>query len=90
MKELTKQQTKVDDSLQKEKLAQIDKLKTFTFSSDIKVLKEELDLLGENYSVDAGGDFIIEEEFEDISYHQKDFKPTHFIWFHFLPSCNVK
>ena len=27
--------------MQKEKLAQIDKLKTFTFSSDIKVLKEE-------------------------------------------------
>lgn len=29
------------EAMQKEKLAQIDKLKTFTFSSDIKVLKEE-------------------------------------------------
>jgi len=47
--------------------------------STTTILKEELDLLGENYSVDAGGDFIPEEEFEDISYHQKDFKPTHFI-----------
>jgi len=43
------------------------------------ILKEELDLLQENYSVDAGGDFIPEEELDDISYHQKDFKPTHFI-----------
>ena len=47
--------------------------------STTTILKEELDLLEENYSVDAGGDFIPEEEFEDISYHQKDFKPTHFI-----------
>lgn len=43
------------------------------------ILKEELDLLEGNYSVDAGGDFIPEEEFDDISYHQKDFRPTHFI-----------
>ncbi len=47
--------------------------------STSSILKEELDLLQENYSVDADGDFIPEEEFDDISYHQKDFKPTHFI-----------
>ncbi len=43
------------------------------------ILKEELDLLEEHYSVDGGGDFIPEEEFDDISYQQKYFKQTHFI-----------
>lgn len=43
------------------------------------ILKEELDLLNEDYTVDAGGDFILNEELDDISYKQKSFKPTHFI-----------
>lgn len=43
------------------------------------ILKEELDLLNEDYTIDAGGDFILDEELDDISYKQKSFKPTHFI-----------
>ncbi len=44
-----------------------------------EILKEELDLLNEDYTVDADGDFILDEELDDISYKQKSFKPTHFI-----------
>jgi len=43
------------------------------------ILKEELDLLNEDYTIDAGGDFILDEELDDISYKQKSFKPTHYI-----------
>jgi len=43
------------------------------------ILNEELNLLEERYSVDGGGDFILEDEFDAISYHQKYFKQTPFI-----------
>ncbi len=52
------------------------------FSDDVNIddiLKEEMELLNEDYTVDAGGDFILNEELDDISYKQKSFKPTHFI-----------
>ena len=39
------------EAMQKEKLAQIDKLKTFTFSSDIKVLKEEYNNFWDTWKV---------------------------------------
>ena len=37
------------------------------------ILKEELDLLNEDYSVEADGDYIFDEDLEDISYKQKSF-----------------
>lgn len=43
------------------------------------ILKEELGLLKEDYSVEADGDYIFDEDLDDISYKQKSFKPTHFI-----------
>jgi DNA-directed RNA polymerase specialized sigma24 family protein len=43
------------------------------------IVKEELDLLNEDYSVDGNGHFVLIEELPDISYHQKDFKPKHYI-----------
>ena len=36
------------------------------------ILEEELRLLEENFTIDAGNDLIMDEELEDISYHQKD------------------
>ncbi len=52
----------------------------FTNTINIEdIVKEELELLNEDYTVDAGGDFILDEELDDISYKQKGFKPTHFI-----------
>ena len=52
------------------------------FPDDIAIdviLKEELDLLKENYSVEADGDYIFDEDLDDISYKQNSFKSTHFI-----------
>ena len=43
------------------------------------ILKEELDLLKEDFTVDADGDLVLIEELSDISYHKKDFKPKHYI-----------
>lgn len=43
------------------------------------IVKEELDLLNEDYSVDGNGHFVLIKELPDISYHQKDFKPKHYI-----------
>ena len=81
------------EELNKESLRKILFLKTIAKLSEIKktekksessisttsILNEELDLLNKNYSVDAGGGFITQEEFNDLSYHQKDFKPKNFI-----------
>lgn len=46
------------------------------------VLKAELNLLNENYSVEADGDYVFDEELDDISYRQNSFRPTHFILDH--------
>jgi len=43
------------------------------------IVKEELALLKEDFTVDADGDLVLVEELPDISYHQKDFKPKHYI-----------
>lgn len=52
------------------------------FAEDINIeliLKDELNLLKENYSVEADGDYIFDEELDDISYKQNSFNPAHFI-----------
>ncbi|WP_299528037.1 hypothetical protein [uncultured Lutibacter sp.] len=52
------------------------------FPNDISIdaiLKEELDLLNEDYSVEADGDYIFDEDLDDISYKQNSFKSAHFI-----------
>ena len=36
------------------------------------ILEEELRLLEENFTIDAGNELIMDEDLEDISYHQKD------------------
>jgi len=51
---------------------------TSNFTVD-DILKEELDLLNEEYSVEADGDYIFNKDLDDISYKQKSFKSTHFI-----------
>jgi len=43
------------------------------------ILKDELNLLKENYSVEADGDYIFDEDLDDISYKQNSFNPAHFI-----------
>jgi len=43
------------------------------------ILKEELNLLKENYSVEAGGDYIFNEDLDDISYQQNGFTSAQFI-----------
>jgi DNA-directed RNA polymerase specialized sigma24 family protein len=43
------------------------------------IVKEELDLLKEDFSVDGNGHLVMIDELPDISYHQKDFKPKHYI-----------
>jgi len=45
-----------------------------------KILKEELQLLEEKFTVDADFDLIMEEELTDISYKQKDFKKSIFLY----------
>lgn len=52
------------------------------FADDINIdtiLRNELDLLKEDYSVEADGDYIFDEELDDISYQQNSFNPVHFI-----------
>ncbi len=52
------------------------------FPNDLSIdaiLKEELDLLNEDYSVEADGDYIFDEDLDDISYKQSSFKSAHFI-----------
>ena len=43
------------------------------------ILKDELNLLKEGYSVEADGDYIFDEDLNDISYQQDSFAPAHFI-----------
>jgi hypothetical protein len=43
------------------------------------ILKDELNLLKEDYSVEADGDYIFDEDLDDISYKQNNFNPSHFI-----------
>ncbi len=52
------------------------------FADDINIdtiLKEELNLLNEDYSVEADGDYVFDEDLDDISYKQDSFKVTNFI-----------
>ena len=44
------------------------------------ILNNELKQLEEKYTVDANLDLIMEEELDDISYHQKDFKKTNILY----------
>jgi DNA-directed RNA polymerase specialized sigma24 family protein len=58
----------------------IDKENQFSKSINLDaVLKEELNLLNEDYSVEADGDYVFDEELDDISYKQNNFNPSHFI-----------
>lgn len=58
----------------------IEKENQFTETINIDtILKEELNLLKEDYSVEADGDYIFDEDLDDISYKQDSFKPNHFI-----------
>jgi len=41
-----------------------------------KILEEELALMEEKFTVDADWDLIMNEELDDISYHQDDFGPS--------------
>lgn len=50
-----------------------------TVSTD-KILHQELNKLKERFTVDADGDFVMNEELSDISYQQKGFKPQLFIY----------
>ncbi|MDO9276609.1 MAG: hypothetical protein Q7T92_13825 [Lutibacter sp.] len=43
------------------------------------VLKDELNSLKEGYSIEADGDYVFEEDLDDISYIQNSFNPGHFI-----------
>jgi hypothetical protein len=43
------------------------------------ILKDELDLLNEDYSIEADGDYVFDEELDDISYKQNNFNPSRFI-----------
>jgi len=45
-----------------------------------KILKEELKMLNEDYTVDADGDLILLEELDDISYKQDEFKRKTFLF----------
>ncbi|MFO7674629.1 MAG: hypothetical protein R6V74_13055 [Lutibacter sp.] len=52
------------------------------FAEDLNIdtiLKDELNLLKENYSVEADGNYIFDEDFDDISNNQNRFNPRHFI-----------
>lgn len=78
--------TTVDLKLQlfklvKEKLDLIFKKEAWhqkTVSTD-KILHQELNKLKEKYTVDADGDFIMNEELNDISYQQKNFTSQLFL-----------
>ena len=43
------------------------------------ILKDEMNSLKENYSIEADGDYVFDEELDDISYKQNSFNPAHFI-----------
>lgn len=45
-----------------------------------KILHQELNKLKERFTFNADGDFVMNEELNDISYHQKDFIPQLFIY----------
>jgi DNA-directed RNA polymerase specialized sigma24 family protein len=52
------------------------------FSEDLNIdtiLKDELNLLKEEYSVEADGDYIFDEDLDDISYKQNSFTLAQFI-----------
>jgi DNA-directed RNA polymerase specialized sigma24 family protein len=52
------------------------------FSEDLNIdtiLKDELNLLKEEYSVEADGDYIFDEDLDDISYKQNSFTIDQFI-----------
>ncbi|MDD3723339.1 MAG: hypothetical protein PHW92_12810 [Lutibacter sp.] len=52
------------------------------FAEDLNIdtiLKDELNLLKEEYSVEADGDYIFDEDLDDISYKQNSFTPAQFI-----------
>lgn len=52
------------------------------FADDINIdaiLKDELNLLKEDYSVEADGDYIFDEDLDDISCQQNRFNPVKFI-----------
>ena len=50
-----------------------------TISTD-KILHQELNKLKERFTFNADGDFVMNEELNDISYQQKDFVPQLFIY----------
>jgi DNA-directed RNA polymerase specialized sigma24 family protein len=43
------------------------------------ILKDEMNSLKEDYSIEADGDYIFDEDLDDISYKQNNFNPVHFI-----------
>ncbi len=52
------------------------------FSEDLNIdtiLRDELNLMKEDYSVEADGDYIFDEDLDDISYKQNSFTPAQFI-----------
>lgn len=52
------------------------------FAEDLNIdtiLKDELNLLKEDYSVEADGDYVFDEDLDDISYKQSSFTPAEFI-----------
>ncbi len=50
-----------------------------TISTD-KILHQELNKLKERFTMDADGDFVMNEELSDISYKQKEFRKQLFIF----------
>ena len=52
------------------------------FAEDLNIdtiLRDELNLLKEDYSIEADGDYIFDEDLDDISYKQNSFNPAQFI-----------
>ena len=45
-----------------------------------KILHQELNKLRERFTFNADEDFVMQEELNDISYHQKDFMPQLFLY----------
>jgi DNA-directed RNA polymerase specialized sigma24 family protein len=43
------------------------------------ILKDEMNSLKEDYSIEADGDYLFDEDLDDISYKQNNFNPVHFI-----------
>ena len=43
------------------------------------ILKDEMNSMKEDYSIEADGDYIFDEDLDDISYKQNNFNPVHFI-----------